>query len=164
MMETSGKPFASYKKTILGQVAVIVWDALQRQAVDVILHGNPKKMEEDCVVHMWDSNSDMFFRRMNRNHLQKGILVPFTVKEDIEPEERTIEQSTDEELTEIIKLKNLAFVAKINKIDSVPVLFRMKLLAEELDRAGAVSALEKRISEIQTAEFISPKVAPAEEE
>lgn len=158
------KPYASYIKTILGQVAVTVWDSVLQKPTDVILRGDPKKKEEDCIVNVWDSREDEWFKRSNRGHFAKGVLISFTRTSNHEPV-KTIEQSTDEELAEIINSKYMGFVSKLNKIESIPVLFRMKGLAEDMEKSEKItSAIEKRISELQTAEFIAPKGEVTEEE
>jgi len=150
------KPFACYIKTILAQVAVTVWDNVQKKPVDVILHGDPKKKDEDSYVKVWSQQEDGFLKRVNRGHFKKGVLVSYKLPENYEPPV-TIEQASDEELTVIVNSKWIAFVNRINKIESIPVLFRMRGIAEELEKSEKVtSAIEKRISELQTAEYITP--------
>jgi hypothetical protein len=158
------KPYASYIKTILGQAAVVVWDNVLQKPVDVILRGNPKKKEEDCIVKVWDAKEDAFFKRMNRSHFQKGVLIPYDYPVDFEPV-KTIEQATDAELLEVVNSKYMSLVAKLNKIESIPVLFRMKGIAEEAEKSEKITAaIEKRISELQTAEYIAPSGEPKAEE
>lgn len=150
-----GKPYTAYIKTILGQVAVTVWDNVLEKPVDVILKGDPKKKGDDCIVKLWDAKEDSFFQRMNRGHFAKGNLIAYKVPENVEPK-RTVEQSSDEELTKIVNSKYMSLVAELNKIKSIPVLFRMKNLAEELEKSEKItSVIEKRISELQTAEYIN---------
>lgn len=158
-----GEPYASYTKTILGQVAVTVWDNVLEKPVDVILRGDPKKRDADSIVNVWSAKEDSFFKRVNRNHFSKGLVIPFQSKEPV-VEEKTIEQATDEELLAIVNLKYIAFTNKLNKIDSIPVLFRMKLLAQEADKSEKItSAIEKRISEVQSKEFTVAKGEVEEE-
>lgn len=158
------KPYASYIKTILGQVAVVVWDNVLQKPVDVILHGNPKKKDEDSIIKVWDVKEDSFFKRMNRSHFQKGVLIPYDYPVNVEPV-KTIEQATDAELAEIVNSKYISLINRLNKIQSVPVLFRMKGIAEDLEKSEKItSAIEKRISELQTAEYIVPSGEPKEED
>lgn len=158
------KPYASYIKTILGQVAVTVWDNVLDKPVDVILKGNPKKKDEDTIVKVWSPKEDGFFQRMNRGHFKRGTIIPYTMPEKVE-EVRTIEQSTDEELAKIVNMKFLGLQAKLNEVTSVPVLYRMKVIAEELDKSEKITrAIEKRISELQVAEYIRPEASVEEEE
>lgn len=150
------KPYAAYIKTILGQVAVIAWDNILQKPMDVILRGNPKKKEEDSIIKVWDEKEDIFFKRVNKSHFLKGVLIPYELPQDVEPV-KTVEQSTDAELAEIINSKYMALVSKLNKIESIPVLFRMVGLAEEMEKSEKItSAIQKRISELQTAEYIAP--------
>lgn len=154
-MET-GKPYASYAKTILGKVMVTVWDSAMEKPTEVILEGNPKKKEASSIVSVWSEKENSVFKRMNQNHFKKGVIIPYTIPDDV-IEEKTIEQSTDEELEAIVNLKYLALVNKLNKVETVPVLSRMLAIAKELDKsAGITGAIEKRISELQVAEF-APK-------
>jgi hypothetical protein len=157
------EPYSSYIKTILGQVAVTVWDNVLGKPVDVILKGDIKKKDEDCIVKLWDAKEDAFFRRVNRNHFTKGVLIPYKMPANVEPK-KTVEQATDEELAKIINSKYMSLVAELNKIESVPVLFRMKNLAEELEKSEKItSVIEKRISELQVAEYIRPEPEQEEE-
>jgi hypothetical protein len=156
------EPYSSYIKTILGQVAVTVWDNVLEKPVDVILKGDPKKKEEDSIVKLWDVKEDSFFRRVNRRHFDKGLLVSYTQPQNVEVK-KTVEQSSDEELTKIVNSKYMTLVAELNKINSIPVLFRMKGIAEELEKSEKWTAtIEKRISEIQAAEYAP--VAQSKEE
>ena len=163
-MMSEDKPYAAYIKTILGQVAVTVWDAVLQKPVDVILKGNPKKKEEDTIVKVWNKKEDDFFRRVNRSHFSTGRVIPYVLPENEEPV-KLIEQSTDEELVKIINSKFITLNSQLNKIDSVPVLFRMKGLAEDLEKSEKItSAIEKRISELQVAEYIKPAETGVTEE
>lgn len=158
------KPYASYIKTILGKVAVTVWDTTLEKPVDVILMGNPKKKDEDCIVKVWSAKEDSFFKRMNIRHFKKGLIIPYTAPVDVVPEQ-IIEQASDEELSKIVSMKWMALVAQLNKIQSVPVLFRMKNLAEEMDKSSKITdAIVKRISEIQAAEYTRKDEPSVEEE
>lgn len=159
-------PYSSYIKTILGQVAVTVWDSTLEKPVDIILNGNPKKKDPGCIVNVWNVKEDAVFKRLNVRLFKKGIIIPYELPVAA-PEEKSVEQSTDEELKAIVNSKYMALVAKLNKIESVPVLFRMKGLAEEMDKSAKITeAIEKRISEIQMAEYqkLQPKTETQDEE
>lgn len=157
-----GKPYSSYIKTILGQVAVTVWDNVLEKPVDVILRGDPKKKDDDAIVKLWDAKEDSFFKRVNRRHFQKDLLIRYEYPENAEPV-KTIGQSTDEELAKIVNSKYLSLVAELNKIESIPTLFRMKGIAEDLDKSEKItSVIEKRISELQEAEYRVPANKPEE--
>ncbi len=151
----SEKPHAAYIKTILGQVAVTVWDNFLNKPVDVILKGDPKRKDAESIVAVYSERENAFFKRSNLRHFKKGLIIPYTVPEN-KVEEKQVEQSTDEELKAIIGSKFMALQAKLNQIDSVPVLYRMISLAEEMDKSEKITnAMKKRISELQVAEFPS---------
>lgn len=159
----TGTPRASYIKTILGQVAVTVWDNFLDKPADVILRGNPKSKDKDCIVSVYSDREKAFFERTNLRLFKKGLIIPYAVTE-APIIEKTVEQSTDEELKEIISAKFLSLTNKLNKIESVPVLFRMLALAEEMDKSTKITgAIQARISELQVAEYL-PKDKVATEE
>jgi len=161
---SNGRPYKSYIKAILGQVAVVVWDNFNEAPLELILKGNPKAREDTSIIDVWSQKEDVFFNRVNSRLFTKGLLLPYTRPEAPVNVERTVEQSTDEELAVMINSKFLALQAKLNKIDSVPVLFRMIGLAEDMEKSEKiVNAIKARISEVQTAE-ITPKRVESEEE
>lgn len=147
------KPHASYIKTILGQVGVNVWDRFTQEPAYVILHGDPKRKADESIVDVWTPKEDSYFRRNNKRHFENGVLIPYTRPENVEVE-LPIEQYPDEQLQAIINLKFIALQHKLNEINSVPVLFRMKSLAEEMEKSNKITgAIEKRISDVQMAQF-----------
>lgn len=157
------RPFASYIKTILGKVAVTVWDITLEKPVDVILKGNPKRKDEECIVKVWSVKEDAFFKRVNQNHFRKGLIIPL-IMEDKPAPEKTIEQATDDELKEIINSRFLALQNKLNKVNSIPVLFRMLGIAQDEEKSDKIiKAIEARISEVQALEY-KPKDVDEEEE
>lgn len=158
------RPFACYIKTILGKVAVTVWDNILEKPVEVILVGNPRNKDEGCIVKVWNNKEDSFFKRMNVNHFKKGFIIPYAMPEVTEVQ-TTIEQATDEELAKIINSKYLALVNKLNTIESVAVLFRMKNLAEEMEKSEKITkAIQARISDVQAKEYeVKSQVAEEEE-
>lgn len=148
------KPFACYIKTILGKVRVAMWDNFTERPIDVILEGDPKKKDAGCIVKVFSERENSFFKRMNASHFKKGTLISYTLPEDTVVE-KTIEQSTDEELRTIVNSRFLALTNKLNSIESVPVLFRMLNIAEEEEKSEKITrAIQARISELQTAEYI----------
>ena len=158
-MET-GKPYAAYIKAILGQVAVTVWDNILDKPVDVILKGNPNRKEDGCVVKVWSDKENVFFRRTNKRHFDKGTLRSYEVPEEAH-EVPTIEQASDEELKKIVNFKYLALLHKLSEINSIPVLFRMVSLAEDMEKSEKITrVIQARISELQVSEY--PKVLEVE--
>jgi hypothetical protein len=159
-----GKPFMSYKKTILAQAAVTLWDAFTESPTQVIIKGDPRRDVESCIIDVWGEKEKVFFERMNRKHFQAGVLIPFERKVEEVEVEKSIEQYSDEELSVIVNSKFLALSATLNKIESTAVLFRIKNLAEDAEKSDKIiRAIESRISEIQVSEF-QPKASEAEED
>lgn len=146
-------PYASYMKTILGRVGVNVWDRFTNQPAYVILQGDPRTKEETAIVDVWNAREDAFFKRTNKRHFDKGILIPYTRPQNV-AEETPVEQFNDEQLKEVINSKFMALKASLNKIDSIAVLFRMITLAEELEKSSKiVDAIQARISEKQMEQY-----------
>ncbi len=157
-MNSGGAPYGAYIKTILGKVLVHYWDNFTETPAETILQGDPKRKDESCIVKVWTEREDAYFKRMNNKHFKAGILVPYAIPADQAPAEREIEQSTDEELKAIVSLKFLALQAKLNKIDSEAVLYRMIGIAEDLDKSEKITnAIKARISEVQAAEYTTKK-------
>lgn len=143
------KPIKSYIKTILGKVYVMVLDPFNDQPMGLLLEGDPKKPDEGAILDVWTTKQDVFIRNMNRNHFTNGLIKEYT--RSTEPRERTIEEATDPELTEIVNLKFLSLQSKLNKITSIPVLFRLANLARENEKSDKIiRAIEARLSEVQS--------------
>lgn len=158
------KPFASYMKTILAQVGITVWDRFTNQPTETILKGDPRRKEEGCIVDVWSPKEDAFFRRQNARHFRNGILIPYKRPEDV-VEEVPVEQYSDEQLRDLINLKFAALNKRLNDITSEAVLFRMRSLADEMEKSEKIiAAIEKRISDVQLVDY-QPKneAAPQEE-
>ena len=157
------KPYASYIKTILGQVGVNVWDRYMNQPAYVILQGDPRRKDETTIVDVWNSREDSYFKRNNAKHFSKGILIPYSRPENV-VQEVAVEQYTDNQLKEIINAKFLSLRNKLAKIESIAVLFRMITLAEEMEKSSKiVDAIQARISELQMAVY-GEKAEQVEEE
>lgn len=157
-------PYASYIKTILGQVAVTVWDSTLEKPAEIILKGDPKRKDSGCIIKTWNIKEDSVFKRLNIRHFNTGVIIPYQIPANAVVE-KAVEQSTDDELKEIINSKFMALVNKLNKIESVAVLFRMKGLAEEMDKSTKITdVIEKRISEVQLASYTKPVAEQVKEE
>lgn len=160
-----GRPFKSYIKGILGQVAVIIWDNFEETPLEIILTGNPKSRDDSSIVDVWSAKEDVFFNKVNKKLFNSGVMLPYVRPEVPTVVEKTVEQSSDEELMTMINSRFLAFQASLNKIFSVAVLFRIRSLAEDMDKSEKIiKAIEARISEVQTAEFAPKRVEGAEAE
>ena len=149
-----GKPYRTYKKTILAGVFVEVWDNFVDNAVGMILKGDPNKNDPDCFYHAWTEQDDAYFRRVphNRRHLELGEVIPVEYK--VEEIKKTIETSSDAELKEIVNSKFLALRNSLNKTESVAVLYRILNIAREEEKSEKIiKEIEARLSEVQEKEF-----------
>jgi len=154
-----GKPFSTYKKTILALAKVTVWDNFLESPTEILLKGDPRKNDEGCLIDVWTEKEKVFFERMNKNHFTSGVLIPYQRPVVEESTVKSIEQYSDDELREVVSSKFLAFQATLNKINTISVLFRIKSLAEEADKSEKImKAIEARISEIQNTEFTAKPV------
>ena len=97
----SGVPYKSYIKTILGKVHVVAWDQFNNVSVGLLLSGDPRQKDENSIIDIWSKKEDVFFRRMNSKHLNQGVLIPYTRKQEVTKEPK-FEQSSDEELIELL--------------------------------------------------------------
>ena len=145
-----GKPYRTYKKTILGKVYLSLLDPFSGNPTGLLLSGDPRKNEESSIVDVWSEREDLFLKRQNKLHFERGIIVSFT-RPETEERVRVIEEYSDEELKELINSQFMKLQHAINKTESEIVLTRMIDLAKELDKSDKiVSAIEKRLSEIQS--------------
>jgi hypothetical protein len=155
------KPYQSYKKTILAQAAVTLWDTFMEAPTQIIVKGDPKRDLESCIIDVWSEKEKVFFERMNRRLFNDGTLIPYNRPEVVEKVEKTYEQFSDEELVGVVNSKFLALQSTLNKMESVAVLFRLKNIAEENEKSEKiVRAIEARISEVQNSEY-QPKAEEA---
>lgn len=148
-------PYKVYIKEILGKVLVKFWDNFTNTPAEVILYGDPNRKEETCMIKVWNEREDAYFKSSNRYHLKKGIVREYKLPEPVQQQERPIEQATDEELQAIINSKFFSLQKVLNTLESVAVLFRMKNLADEMEKSEKIiKAIEARISEVQQAEYL----------
>lgn len=147
-----GSPLKSYIKTILGKVYITVWDSFENTAIGMLLEGDPRKADESSIIDIWSEEEDFFFRNKNRIHLSQGNIIAYQRKNEVK--ERTVEEYSDEELKTIINSKFFTLQNVLNTTESVAVLFRIKNLAQDMEKSDKlVKAIEARISEVQASEF-----------
>jgi len=143
-----GRPLKSFKKTILGKIFLTVLDPFSDTPVGILLEGDPKKDDPKSMVDVWTVKQEIFLKNMNRNHFSNGLLVEYVRSN--EPPVKTIEESTDAELLEIVNLRYLGLTAKLNKIEGEKVLKRMVDIARENEKSEKIiKAIEARLSEVQ---------------
>jgi len=149
-----GNPVKSYKKVVLGQLLLKTWDTMIGKETEIIFAGEPNS--DSAIFDVWSDWEKLYFERSNKRHFEKGMIIPWERKVEVEAV-RGFEQYTDSELGEIINSKFLALQSTLNKIQSVAVLFRMMSIASDLEKSDKITGvIQKRISELQTEEF-SPK-------
>lgn len=135
------EPLARFRKTILGKVHVLVLDPFTGKVEEVILEGDPRKLPQGSFIELWDKKGEMFFRRANRKHFEKGSLSEmFKVPE----EQVSPNQITDEQIDEVLNKPFLALDKKLNEFTSTAPVARFLNRARELDKSVKVV---KRIEE-----------------
>ena len=153
----SGKPYKTYKKVVLGRVYVSAIDPFTEQPTGIMLYGDPRRGDESCFIDMWNERDNLFFIKQNKSHLASGFIVE-VVREVKAAPEPTFEQSTDEQLKEIINKKYLALQAILNKTSSEAVLYRIIDLARDMEKSEKIiGALEARLSEVNTIKVMEKK-------
>ena len=157
------QPYKSYIKTIIGKVAVIFWDNYENKPASMILVGDHRKGEETSIVNTFSEKEDAYFRKTNKRLFQLGLLVPYEHPKEAK-RERTLEEYSDAELTEIVNKPFLALQNVLNKAQTEAVLFRILSIAQEQDKSEkTIRAIESRLSEVQEASMPTP-ITTIEEE
>lgn len=146
------EPIVTYKKTILAKVCITVWDSFNEKQDIIILSGDPRKDEDTCMWDIFTEKEDFFFKRMNKTHFNSGTIISYKRPEVVEVVRE--EQFSDEQLLEIVNLKYLALINKINNITSVPVMFRIVDIAKNAEKSEKiVRVLEGRLAELEAEGF-----------
>lgn len=147
------EPKKRYRKTILGKVHVMVWNPFTNQPEGMIIAGNPKTELDKCIVEIWSDMEDAFFRRMNKRHFETGTLVEHKGEVDIVPDKYDAEFS-DEELDTILNSPFLKLQSEVNKMKTIPPLYRLLELAREQEKSEKlISLIEGKMAEIQEQEY-----------
>lgn len=145
----TGKPYKSYKKTILGKVQVIVLNPFSQESSAVLLEGEDGS--PDSILDVWSEKEDAFFKRMNRRALETGRIIAFTRKEEEPLETNTPEQMSDEEIKLLIKKPFLSLRAILEGTSSEAFVYRILRAAREAEKSEKfISAIEARLGEIQS--------------
>lgn len=150
----TGKPYRTYRKTILGKVATTVYNQFSRKPETVFLSGDPRKNEETCFVDVWSEMEDVFFKRMNKSHLSSGRIIQ-VVRPEVSTvtEEELLNTMTDEKIKEILTYQWYKFKSILNNITSADTVHRLLLAAKEADKSDKfLKAIEARISELEYGE------------
>lgn len=144
------EPYATYKKTVLGQVAVRVLDPFQDKPIIQIMKGDPQKNDEGCLIDVWSPKEDAFIKRMNPNHFAKGNLIPFKRQKVYEPtEEEKLNSMSDEDMTKLLESPWFTIQSSVSKMTSAAPLYRLLNLAEEMERPEkTLEFIRARLSEL----------------
>jgi hypothetical protein len=149
-----GKPLKRYKKTILGKVYVTALDPFSDEPEGVILQGNPNNPDEldTQVIEIWDERQDLFFRRINKRHFEAGRLMMITELPKAQP---SVNDVSEDELDEILKLRFMAFKAKLNAFTEEAPVYRLLNRARELEKSDKiVKHIETRLLELQNEKYV----------
>ncbi len=147
----TNKPYKSYKKTILGKVAVYTFNSLTNTPNAILLEGKDNN-SFSATVDTWNAVEDAYFRRMNRKHLETGYVVEFVRPEnydEITPE--FLADASDEDLQAILKKPWMEFKKSyLNKITSEAILIRLLTIAKTEEKSESfIKNIEAKISELQ---------------
>lgn len=144
----TGKPYKSYKKTILGKVSVTILNPFSNEVSVILLEG--EKNSPDSILDVWTEKEDAFFKRMNRRSIETGRIIPFE-RPETEQEEVKIEQMSDEEVAALIKKPFMTVQSVLSKTNSEAFVYRILQAARAAEKSEKfVSAIETRLGEIQS--------------
>jgi hypothetical protein len=143
----AGNPYATYRKTILAKVYINILNPFSGNPEGIILYGDPKN-DESGRIDTWSEKEDLFLRRMNKNHFARGTLLK--IERETPVEVRTIEQYSDAELAELLRLKYYSLQRQLSEIESAPVLMRLIAIARDEEKSEKIiKTLEARLSEVE---------------
>ncbi len=144
-----GKPYSSFKKTILGKLFVKVLDPFSREPSNIILQGSG----ESGIIDTWSIEEDLYIKRSNPVHIKNGYLIQFTRKDDVVVEDN-FNNLSDDEMIDLLSSKFLALQAKVKKMTSVAPIFRMLEIARGLEKSEKIiKYLEGELARVQLAEL-----------
>lgn len=145
------RPVSCYKKTILAKVFVTVLNVFDNSPEGRLLTGQPGSA--DSMVYCYSIPEDVFFKRYNRRHLERGVIisVPVQVEQPApEPAELPLEQASDETLRQLVNSRYKGLEAALNKTESEALVFRILAIAREEEKSEKIiRAIETRLAEIQ---------------
>jgi hypothetical protein len=147
----AGEPYSTYRKTVLGKVYVNYMSPFTQKPEAVLLEGEPKT-DERAKIDLWSLQEDLFFRRMNKKHFDAGEIIKVDVVKSapVVAEKKPIEQYSDEELLEVLKLKTISFKTLLSEITTPAVVTRLLDLAREEEKSEKmIQSIEAKLSELQ---------------
>jgi len=151
-----GKPYATYKKTVLGRIVVRLLDPIRLIAIEEVLSGDPEDNPDTAIVSVWSPSEDKYLKRNNKLHLESGMLIPC---ESSELEIATLNQVSDEEIEEILSKPFLALKNKLETFTSTVPVRRFLLMAEKMNRPiKTVDHIKQVLSEMETDPVVEEKL------
>ena len=149
-MRTGTNPYATYKKTILGQVAVRYLDPIRMIPWEEILKGDPLNpdQEETWSFKVWSVEEDTYFQLNNKIHLRDGTVVPYTFEEKIDI---SVNQILDEEIELILQKPFFTLKNKLTEFTSTVPVRRFLAMAEKMNRPiGTVNYIKEVLESMET--------------
>ncbi len=150
----NNRPFATYKKTILGRVMLKTLEPIRLIQEDIILSGDPEKNDEKCFYKAWSQSEEKYLRRNNAWHFEKGTIIPYTKDEE---QRDLVNQISDEEIESILRQPHFALKNAIDKFTSTVPVMRFLLAAERLNRPmRTIEYIKERLSRMEGAPTPNP--------
>lgn len=150
----AGEVLEQYVKACIGRLAVQRIDPFTGREETVILKGdvtNPNTDREGYTIALYTDLDAEWFRRANRGHIRRGALVLDTEKAR---EELLVNSITDEEIEQVLSKPFFSLKAILDRFTSPIPVERVLRKAKQMNKAvGTVAAIEKRLAELQEAEF-----------
>ena len=149
-----GDPIAVYKKMTLGKVEVSVLNPFSGKPENILLYGDPNKNNPKCFIEVWSQKEEVYFDRQNSALFKGGYLEK--LKEPVRPARRDIKEKDYSEISreyieELVTAPFMKFKKELNEIDAEAVLYRVKDVAEELERPEkTMNHIRARIVEVQS--------------
>lgn len=148
-----GDPVARYIKVIKGRLQVRVLDAFAGKPKNMMLKGDPTNPDldrEEIMIICWTDMEDEYFRKSNKELIEKGYMAPYSEKVE---EEIAVNEVSDAELEEALSKPFFAAKALLDQFTSPQPVKRMLNIAQEMNKkVGTVNAIKERLSELQKTE------------
>lgn len=148
--QAEGDAVATYIKPITAKVVVRVIDPFEGKPTDLVLKGdpaNPETDKEDIIIKCWTDYENEYFRRVNKDLLERGLIAPYTekVKKEI-----SVNEITEEELRDLLQQPYFAWKTKLDEFTSPIPVKRMLRIAEELNRPiKTINTIKEKLSGLQ---------------
>jgi hypothetical protein len=147
---SEGKPLKRYIKTILGKVYVTTLNPFDGKPQPIQLYGEPQPGNGNAIIAIWSTKEDMFFKEMNKSHFAAGNVRLLDEKETKEEQPRSVNEISDDEITDILNKPFLALKNRMNKFTAPAPVYRFLMKAEEMEKSEKITgAIKARLSEME---------------